>query len=154
MQEIWKNRERSRAARPLTTVSYGGIHNDTPLTQFAGGTVADRVNIEVPFVGLTGLRLLAMLLGEESDLGREAYRAIKELDNALPHVPYSLQQFSRLPAVEIYNKFMVDESIRVPLEFVNFPPDYHIRQIFNGGIFNDPGALEELYEKTSQYFMN
>ena len=41
--------------RPLVTVSYGGLDGDIPLTQFVGGSVLGRVNVEDAFVGLAGV---------------------------------------------------------------------------------------------------
>jgi hypothetical protein len=64
VEQIWKNRNISGAKRPLTTISYGGVPGDTPLTQYAGGTVADRVNTEDAYVGLFGHRLLSIILND------------------------------------------------------------------------------------------
>jgi hypothetical protein len=151
VEQMWKNRGISGAMRPLTTVSYGGIPNDTPLTQFAGGTVDDRVNVEDPFVGLAGLRLLASF-SHGSSKGRHLKEAFDLLRASLPEVPYYLQQFPRLPAVEIYNKFMLSDGAAMPLEFVFMPPDVYIPETFYGGVFDDPAGLAGLYREASFHF--
>ena len=149
VEQIWKNRMISNATRPLRTLSYGP--EDTPLTQYAGGTLEDRVNVEAPFVGLVGMRLLTVLFNGEV-FGEKLNRAYEGLHQALPQVPYYLQQFSALPAVEIYNQFMLVNGIAMPLEFVFMPPDIHIQKFFNGGVFNNPEDLADLYKEASQYF--
>jgi hypothetical protein len=151
VEQIWKNRDQSGATRPLVSVSYGGIRNETPLTQFAGGTVDDSVNIEDPFVGLVGLHLLAMLFAS-SKMGEQIDEAANLLRESLPEVPYYLQRFTKLPAVEVYNKFMLKDGEAMPLEFVYMPPDQYIEEMYFGGIFEKPEGLESLYEQASHFF--
>ena len=140
------------ARRRLTTVSYGGLGEDTPLTQFAGGTLDSRVNTEVPFAGLAGLPLLGTIFPKLLKNQNELQDAIKLLHNKLPEVPFYFQHFSQLPAVEIYNKFLLAGGETVPLEFIYFPPDYHIRDVFSGGVFDNPQAFDGLYRQAGRYF--
>eukprot|EP00977_Amphora_coffeiformis_P013782 scaffold3696_cov134-Amphora_coffeaeformis.AAC.1 len=152
VEGIWKNKSVTGAQRRLTTVSYGGLGQDTPLTQFAGGTVDARVNTEVSFAGLAGLPLLETvfqkILIDENVLDD----TINSLHEKLPEVPFYFQHFSQLPAVEIYNKFLLAQGETIPLEFIYFPPDYHIRDVFSGGVFDNPQAFESLYRQASIYF--
>ena len=154
VEQIWKHRKISGARRPLTTVSYGGLGERTPLTQFAGGTVDSRVNTEVPYAGMVGFPILArifpgLLSSEQQDLMQ---RVQQQLRHSLPPVPYYFAHFSQLPAVEIYNKFLWESGETVPLEFIYFPPDVHIRDVYAGSIFDAPEALEGLYRQAAQFF--
>ena len=72
--------------------------------------------------------MLAFLFAS-SDTAQPVNEAIDLLKDALPEVPYYLQHFSKLPAVEIYNKFMLCDGEAIPLEFVFFPPDKYINEI-------------------------
>jgi len=100
VEQLWKNREITKARRPLTTVSYGGVNGDTPLTQFAGGTLDASVNVEDAFVGLVGLRLLAeFVCGCTQDLlCSQVNEAFDKLSDSLPQVPFYLEKFPALPA--------------------------------------------------------
>lgn len=126
-------------------MSCGGIIGDTPLTQFAGGTVVDRVSAEDPFVGLAGLRLLPLFL-EDTEYYGLVKQALSLLQQTLPEVPYYLQQFFKLTAVEIYNRFVLQG---VPLEYVKMSPDVHVPQMYFGFISIRPEGIEELYKEAS-----
>lgn len=156
VENIWKHRYLSEAMRPLVTVSYGGIANDTPLTSYAGGTVVGRTNVEAPYVGLAGLHLLSKLIGDDDkEMSETTSEAIHALETSLPAVPYYLQQFSKLPAFEIYNHFNLDSAGEaIPQEFVNMPPDIYLEEFFFGSIFGtDKGEnVERLYEEATKYF--
>ena len=133
--------------RPLVTVSYGGLDGDIPLTQFAGSSVLGRVNVEDAFVGLAGVHLLGTLFQPEHPL----QTVIRRLETSLPEVPFFLQNFPKMTAVEIYNRFLLDGM--VPLEYLNVPPDRYIPQIYVGSIFDHPELLANLYEEASKYLV-
>lgn len=170
VENIWKHRSLSEAKRPLVSVSYGGIAEDTPLTSFAGGTVVGRTNVEAPHVGLAGLHLLSKVLlcidgddKDESGIRERTLQAILALEMSLPEVPYHLQKFPKLPAFEIYNCFNLnDNGEAMPQEFINMAPDVRLQEFFFGTIFDGPGSsrgkserplqLEDLYDKSVGYF--
>ena len=100
VEQLWKNRNLTQARRPLTTVSYGGIEGDTPLTQFAGGTLDDRVNVQDAFAGLVGLHLLQVVcpLVRNVSTCAQVHDAFTVLSETLPQVPFHLEKFPALPA--------------------------------------------------------
>lgn len=139
------------ATASLSQVSYGGTRDprDTPLTQFAGGSVSHPV-VSGQYVAL-GALYMGTIIFNSTKYEAQMTELFLAMEAALPEVPYYLNDWSGMPVTEIYNKFMTPGAM--PLEYVDMPPQYHIGQIYTQTKFrNYAGQLPELYGNASQFF--
>jgi hypothetical protein len=148
----------SGSSPTLRGVTYGGTKDpfETPLTQFAGGSVNDGVQVSDQYVSLGSLYLVKILLQANEESTTRLEHILDDLVAAIPEPPYFLNAWPGMPFLEIYNNYMQPGAM--PLEYVHMPPDFHIPQIFakvsfaDGEGGSDPLWLSDLYGRASGYF--
>ena len=174
---IFENNVRSYAKKnagnvtPAVGVSFGcaGEKETCPLTQYAGGSIADSryflgdayleaavylglYSMILPFVNDTSKRSIQ---GNETLV--EFKNGVDKLLLALPQPPIGAAQFPEYTVEMYYNNLMSPETL--PAEYFNIPPDAYIKfwpkpgSILRGYSVASQESLPELYEKASQFFV-
>jgi hypothetical protein len=150
VEQIWKNRDRSGATQPLTTVAYGGTgqKSDIALTAFPA-SIRD-VNLDYPLVANAVLYVWEILVQSYGDYATTVHTARTAYESALYTPPYYSDAVPTLPVVIYYDTFMGKDGL--PLQYVHMPPDEYISTLYTKTSLETSGDLASLYKDAAAFF--
>uniref|UniRef100_A0A7S3LD33 Tail specific protease domain-containing protein n=1 Tax=Amphora coffeiformis TaxID=265554 RepID=A0A7S3LD33_9STRA len=148
--QLWRNRDRTDASRPVHLLSYGGtgVADDLMLSSIPANVQG--VHLEDPIIGEASLSLLVSLLPTVLPGLATIVAEADEYSASVAIPPYFADTLPSMPVVSYYESGM--EPGAVPMQFVRFYADYYIPQIFTGISFEDQSDLLELYTAAATFF--